>query len=179
MTMEYGRAYKSTVVPVDIAEGEEGLIKVTEFNEIIPFTLRALLKGYKCTDEMLDRVESRAQMMSVEEGPVEFFITYNPHCFAACITNTNKGLHLAEDRDILTQNEIMDLIESLPGSLKRSGTYQYLRSIDEKNKKIRLKTRMYETPIFDISLRYLSVSKYKHSVDTIVEQRHLMVLYIP
>jgi hypothetical protein len=177
--MEYGRDYRSTVVPVDIAEGKEGLIKVTEFNEIIPFTLRALLKGYKCTDEMLDRVEKRAEMMGVEGTAVEFFITYNPHCFAACITHTNKSLHLAEDRDLLTQNEIMDLIESLPGSLRRPGTYQYLRSIDEKNKRIRVKKQVYETPIFDISLRYLSLSKYKHSVDTIVEQRYLMVLYIP
>jgi hypothetical protein len=177
--MEYSEEYKATVAPVDLLEGKEGLIKVTDFDEIIPFTLRALLKGYKCANQMLDRVENEAEMFKVSFSPIEFFITYNPHCFAACITHTNESIHLESEKDILVQNEIIHLVESLPGSLKRPGTYQYLRSVDEKKKQIKLKNRIYEPPLFDMSLRYLSLSKYKQVVGVISEERYLMVLYIP
>lgn len=177
--MEYGKDYKLTVVPVDIMEGQEGLIKVTEFDEIIPLTLRALLKGYKCTNDMLDRMENESGIVGVKFSPIEFFITYNAHTFAACLTYTNKSLHLEHDKGVLVQNEIMALVESLPGSLKRPGTYQYLRSIDEKSNKIKVKKRIYEHPIFDTSLRYLSLSKYKQVIAGVNEERCLMVLYIP
>jgi len=73
----------------------------------------------------------------------------------------------------------MDLVESLPGSLKRPGTYQSLKSIDEKKKCIQLKKIFYEPPIFDIALRYLSISKFKQVVGSVMEVRCLLVLYIP
>ncbi len=177
--MEYGKDYRATVVPVDIVEGPEGLIKVTDFYEMIPFTLRALLAGYKCTDEMLDRVEQHSGIFEGGFFPVEFFITYNPHTFAACITHTSTSIHLGNNRDILMQNEIMDLVESLPGSLKRPGSYQYLRKIDIKKGMLELKKRIYEIPIFDIALRYLSLSKFQYTIGPVKEQRYLMVLYIP
>lgn len=177
--MEYGKDCKATVVPADILEGKEGLIKVTDFNEIIPFTLRALLKGYKCTDEMLDRIEEEFGRIKIDFSPIEFFITYNPHTFASCITQINKSLHVASENDIIVQNEIMYLVESFKGSLKRPGIYQYLRSADEKKKAIRVKKLFYEHPIFDLSLRYLSLSKYKETIGDICEERCLLVLYIP
>ncbi|MDF2614564.1 MAG: hypothetical protein K0S71_2350 [Clostridia bacterium] len=177
--MEYGKDYKATAVPVDIVEGQEGLLKVTEFDEIIPFTLRALLKGYKCTDEMLNRVENKFDAMKIDFSPIEFFITYNPHCFASCVTHINESFHIGHEKDVFVQNEIMDLVESLPGSLKRAGIYQCLKSIDEKKKRIKLKKIFYEPAIFDMSLRYLSLSKFKQGVGSIVEERCLMVLYIP
>lgn len=177
--MEYGKDYKSTAAPVDIVEGPEGLIKVTQFYEMLPFTLRALLQGYKCTDEMLDRVEQHTGIFNGEYAPVDFFITYNPHTFAACITQTNTSIYLGNDRDILLQNEIVDLVESLPGSLERSGMYQYLRKIDCKKGKVELKKRVYEPPIFDVALRYLSLSKSKYTVGPVSEETCIMVLYIP
>lgn len=177
--MEYGKEYKATVVPVDILEGAEGLIPVTVLHEIIPITLRALLKGYKCTDEMLDRVESQLQTLPSSYSPIQFFITYNPHCFASCITNTSQSVYLSQNKDILIQNEILQLTQSFPGSLKKSGTYKCLRKVDEKNKKIIVKELFYECPIFDLSFRYLSLSKYTQSVGAIREENYLMVLYIP
>lgn len=177
--MEYGKDYRANAAPVELLEGKEGLIKVTVFDEIIPFTLRALLKGYKCTDEMIDRVENASGIFKVDCFPVHFFITYNPHCFASCVTHTNISLHLGQDKDILVQNEIMDLVESLPGSLRRPGNYQYLRSVDEKKKHIKIRKLFYEPPVFDTSLRYLSFSSYKQSAGNVTESKCMMVLYVP
>ncbi|WP_070000182.1 hypothetical protein [Cellulosilyticum sp. I15G10I2] len=177
--MEYGKDYRATVVPVDMLEGEEGLIKVTDFDQIIPITLRALLKGYKCTDQMLDRVEAELGIEKINFSPIQFFITYNPHCFAACITQINKSLYLSSERDILVQNEILQLVESFPGSLKRPGNYQKLRRLDLKKKQIIVKQLFYEPPIFDLALRYLSLSKYRQVVESVSEEKYLMVLYIP
>lgn len=175
--MEYGREYAATVTPVELLEAPEGLQKVTTFEEITSYTLRALLKGYKCTDQMLDRLEYESSIVSNMYTPIEFFVTDNPHSFAACITNSVKSIQVNKYTNILYQNEILDLVESLTGSLKRPGNSISLKR--RKGRMIYLKKFNYESPIYDMSLRYLSLSKYTEIIDEIKLERFLLVLYLP
>lgn len=128
---------------------------------------------------MLKRVEQELEVDKIHFSPIQFFITYNPHSFAACITQTNNSIHLGGERDIFVQNEILQLIESFPGSLKRWGQYQYLRRIDKGKQKIIVKQLVYEPPVFDLALRYLSLSKYTQVIESVSEEKYFMVLYIP
>lgn len=177
--MEYGSGYKVTSVPVEIVESENGLSKVTEFDEVTPATLRALLKGYNCTDDMANRVENQSSIIGTQYSPIEFFVTYNVHSFAACITNTTKDIQIGHGVGVLQQIEILDLVESLPGSIKRYGTYHYLKRVDERKKHIKTSKLRYVAPIFDTSLRYLCLSRYIQKLGDVEEERYLMVLYIP
>lgn len=177
--MEYGISYRATSVPVDFIEGQEGLQKITEFDEINAITIRALLKGYKCTDDMLDRLEYESSIVGIKNTNVEFFITYNPHTFAACLTNTTKNLHISMGNDILEQSEILDLVESLPGSLKRPGIYQCLKRVQHEENKVKLQKISYDYPIYDIALRYLCLIKCTESVGSIMSEKYYLVLYLP
>jgi len=178
--MEYGTELKTSCLPTELVECKNGLQKITTFDEIIPFTIRALLKCYNCTESMLDKVENSNGIIKNRDKAVEFYITYNPHIFATCLTNLTKNIYVENEQyDTVEQNEILDLVESLPGSLKRPGLCQYLKKIDQKNNKVKIPKLIYEYPIFDTGLRYLVLSRYKISMGEYTEDKYMMVLYLP
>lgn len=176
--MEYGTHFLTTPTPVGIIEGKEGLSKITTFTELLPFTLRALLTGYGCTEDMLNRLEKESSILSLKLSPIDFFITYNPHCFAACTTNSSRSITV--DNEVLVeQNEIVDLVESLPGSFKSPGTYQRIAAVRKTKKAIEERTCNYTPPVFETALRYLVLSKHTYIVGKMPIEHYFMVLYIP
>lgn len=177
--MLYSTQISPTPVPVDIIECKEGLISVTSFDELIPFTLRALLQGYGCSVDMLDRLENQSSILGYKVSPIDIFITYNPHTFAACSTNTNKTLHPGTNEELLEQNEILDLVESYPGSFERAGTYINIKRILDADGFFQTPLLQYEPPIFDTALRYLAFCKHSYSLGKLKKDRYMLVLYIP
>lgn len=177
--MRYTTQLKSTPVPVDVVECKEGIIHVTTFDELIPFTLRALLQGYGCSSDMLNRLEHQSSILSFQAAPIDIFITYNPHTFAACSTNINKTLHLGNNHEYLEQNEILDLVESFVGSFERAGTYVNIKRIVTDVGFFKHPILQYEPPIFDTALRYLTFCKHSYALGQLKKERYMLVLYIP
>ncbi|MHC1749518.1 MAG: hypothetical protein AB9856_14700 [Cellulosilyticaceae bacterium] len=176
--MEYGTHFLTTPTPVGIVEGKEGLSKVTTFTELLPFTLRALLKGYGCTDDMLNRLENTSSILSLNLSPIDFFVTSNPHCFAACTTTSSRSITIS-NQVLVEQHEIIDLVESLPGSFKSPGTYQRIASVDASKNSLDQRSLNYTPPVFETALRYLTLSKHTYIAGDAHIEKYFMVLYIP
>lgn len=177
--MRYTTQLKATPVPVDLVGCKEGLIYVTSFNELIPFTLRALLQGYGCSSDMLDRLENQSSILHHQSSPIDIFITYNPHVFATCCTNINKTFHVEKTAEYLEQNEILDLVESFPGSFEKPGTYINIRRIASADDFFKYPILQYDPPIFDTALRYLTFCKHSYALEELKKDRYMLVLYIP